>query len=112
MKRSSIANKNVGERIPEWKLTYIRVNCKTNTAAQISAKIGVSKQLIYEYCEKHGLDLFKRRILDRDDTTELAKQKGIIRFFDQSPKNEVITRPPAKYDNLTPEDRINQLLAL
>lgn len=105
-------NKKVGSKVPEYKLAYIRTNCENKTADQLAAILHLSKSTIYQYCLKMNLPLKKRRICDAEDTTEIAKKRGVIRFFKPEEKAKPIERPPAKYGNQSSEDKINYYLSL
>lgn len=112
MIKGNYLSKRVGARIPEEKLAYIRANCETMTAGKIAENIGVSKALIYHYCNKHGLNLLKRRVMDGPDETEIARKRGVIRFFKQETEKKPFQRPAAVYGNMSSEDKINYYLSL
>jgi hypothetical protein len=110
--KTNYLNKNVGCRVPEYKLAYIRNNCESKTADELAGVLRISKTTIYLYCLKMNLPLKKKRVHEPEDTTEIAKKRGVIRLFKQDPEKKPISRPPAKYGNMSSEDKINYYLSL
>lgn len=86
-------------KIPDWKLTYIRVNHAEMTATELSKLLDISDSKIYNYCKEIGIKP-KRSPWYKDVRPAGHVVKGHSNGGKRYPKHTVKTqRPPAVYSN-------------
>ena len=108
MKQRTI-HPGLGNKTPQWKLDFIAENAMQYSVRQIAEAIGVSDAFVYDYTTLKGIP--RKEVIKRG-YMYIPIPKRIYTLPQLPEPNEKITRPPARYDNKTTEERIDELLNL
>lgn len=90
----------LGNRQPQWKKDFIHDNAGRLDPRTIALRIDVSPAFVYQYCDVKGIKASKNSY----------GVERIRRYVDSQPKP--FERPPAKYDNKSREEIIEELLSM
>lgn len=108
----------LGNSTPKWKLDFLKKNGEHLTARQLSDLTGLTTPFIYLYVQLHNLSLKKAECKDRN--YKPLKQLSCAEEYNPSllvpeevheeQEEECYERPRAKYDNLSHDEMINNIL--
>jgi hypothetical protein len=112
--RNNPIHPGLGARQPKWKLDYIRENAATLTCKELKQFTGLSDSFIYDYCSLHNIELktiHVRKGHKFGSYSDIKRVKEPVRRVPELPaRTTKFERPPAQYDNISREERIDMWL--